>query len=301
MQYRESKGHQMSEQNHNRSVSVLGLGPMGQAMVRAFLAAGVEVTVWNRNTAKVDAMVELGAKRAGTVAEALAANEVSVLSLTHYAAMYDVLGQAPEALAGKVIANMSSDSPEKARAGAVWVRERGAQFLSGGVMSAGDNIEHPASYIFYSGPKEVFDAHAELLRPLSPQEYLGTDDGLAQIFYQALLTVFHPWLIAFDQATAMIARSGHDIAQFVPFAVRSAEAYPYFMEEFSVANQNGGWADLASLKMMDAGAQHIIDASEEVGVDAGFSHLAQTYWRKAIAASEAAGKPVSTFELIKGQ
>lgn len=291
----------MSEQNNNRSVSVLGLGPMGQAMVRAFLAAGVEVTVWNRSTAKVDDMVELGAKRAETVAEALAANEVSVLSLTHYAAMYDVLGQAPEALAGKVIANMSSDSPEKARAGAAWVRERGAQFLSGGVMSAGDNIEHPASYIFYSGPKEVFDAHAELLRPLSPQEYLGADDGLAQIFYQALLTVFHPWLIAFDQATAMIARSGHDIAQFVPFAVRSSEAYPYFMEEFSVANQNGGWADLASLKMMDAGAQHIIDASEEVGVDAGFSHLAQTYWRKAIAASEAAGKPVSTFELIKGQ
>ncbi|WP_278261086.1 NAD(P)-binding domain-containing protein [Nocardia sp. AG03] len=287
----------MSEQ---KSVSVLGLGPMGQAMVRAFLAAGVEVTVWNRSTAKVDAMVELGARRAATVAEALAANEVSVLSLTHYAAMYDVLGQAPEALAGKVIANLSSDSPEQARKGAAWVRERGAQFLSGGVMSAGDNIEHPASYIFFSGPKDVFDAHAELLRPLSPQEYLGTDDGLAQIYYQALLTVFHPWLLAFDQALAMIARSGHDIARFIPFAVRSSEAYPYFMEEFAVANQNGGWADLASLKMMDAGAQHIIDASEEVGVDATFSHLAQSYWRKAVAASEEAGKAVSTYELIRG-
>ncbi|MGW4635980.1 NAD(P)-dependent oxidoreductase [Nocardia sp. NPDC004415] len=287
----------MSEQ---KSVSVLGLGPMGQAMVRAFLAAGVEVTVWNRSTAKVDAMVELGAKRAATVAEALAANEVSVLSLTHYAAMYDVLGQAPEALAGKVIANLSSDSPEQARKGAAWVRERGAQFLSGGVMSAGDNIAHPASYIFYSGPREVFDAHAELLRPLSPQEYLGADDGLAQIYYQALLTVFHPWLLAFDQALAVIARSGHDIDQFIPFAVRSSDAYPYFMQEFATANQNGGWADLASLKMMDAGAQHIIDASEEVGVDATFSHLAQSYWRKAVAASEATGKPVSTFELIRG-
>ncbi|MFD4430839.1 NAD(P)-dependent oxidoreductase [Nocardia sp. NPDC058497] len=299
--HREPKGQHMSEQSKTRSVSVLGLGPMGQSMVRAFLAAGVEVTVWNRSTAKVDAMVELGAKRADSVAEALAANEVSVLSLTHYAAMYDVLGQAPEALAGKVIANLSSDSPEKARAGAAWVRERGAEFLSGGVMSAGDNIEHPASYIFYSGPKAVFDTHAELLRPLSPQEYLGADDGLAQVFYQALLTIFHPWLLAFDQATAVIAKSGHDIAQFVPFAVRSSEAFPYFMEQFSVANQNGGWAELASLKMMVAGAQHIIDASEEVGVDSGFSHLSQQYWRKAVAASEAAGKPVSTYELMRGE
>ncbi|MFD4458553.1 NAD(P)-dependent oxidoreductase [Nocardia sp. NPDC058480] len=291
----------MSEQTNPRSVSVLGLGPMGQAMVKAFLEAGVEVTVWNRSTAKVDALVALGAKRADTVAEALAANEVSVLSLTHYDAMYDVLGQAVDQLPGKVIANLSSDSPDKARAGAKWVRERGAEFLSGGVMSAGDNIVHPASYIFYSGPKAVFDAHAELLRPLSPQEYLGADDGLAQVFYQALLTIFHPWLLAFDQATAVIAKSGHDIAQFVPFAIRSSEAFPFFMEQFSVANQDGGWADVANLRMMDAGAQHIIDASEEVGVDAGFSHLAQSYWRKALIASESSGNAVSTYALMRGE
>ncbi|MEV0294444.1 NAD(P)-binding domain-containing protein [Nocardia sp. NPDC050710] len=290
----------MSEQTTPRSVSVLGLGPMGQAMVKAFLEAGVEVTVWNRSTAKVDAMVELGAKRAETVADALDANEVSVLSLTHYAAMYEVLGQAPEHLPGKVIANLSSDSPEKTRAGAAWVREHGAEFISGGVMSAGDNIVHPASYIFYSGPRAIFEAHAELLRPLSPQEYLGADDGLAQVFYQALLTIFHPWLLAFDQATAVIERSGHDIAQFVPFAIRSSEAFPYFMTEFSEANKNGGWADLASLKMMDAGAQHIIDASEEVGVDATFSHTAQAFWRKAVAASEQSGTAVSTYELMRG-
>ncbi|MGX1771557.1 NAD(P)-dependent oxidoreductase [Nocardia brasiliensis] len=290
----------MSEQNTPRSVSVVGLGPMGQSMVRALLDAGVEVTVWNRSTDKVDAMVELGAKRADTVAAALAANEVTVLSLTHYAAMYSVLEQATAQLAGKVIVNLSSDSPEKARKGAEWVRSHGAEFLAGGVMSAGDNIAHPASYIFYSGPREVFDAHAELLRPLSPQEYLGPDDGLSQVFYQALLTVFHPWLLAFDQATAMIERSGNSIAQFIPFAVRSAAAYPYFMEEFSVANQNGGWATLASLKMMDAGAQHIIDASEEVGVDATFSHTAQAYWRKAIAASEEKGEAVSTYALMRG-
>lgn len=288
----------MSEKS-TRSVSVLGLGPMGQAMVRAFLDAGVEVTVWNRSAAKADAMVELGAKRAATVAEALDANEVSVLSLTHYDAMYDVLGQAVDRLPGKAIVNLSSDSPGKARAGAAWVRERGARFLSGGVMSAGDNISHPASYIFYSGPREVFDAHAELLRPLSPQEYLGADDGLSQIYYQALLTFFHPWLLAFDQATAMIAKSGHDIARFLPYAVRSAGAYEYFIQEFGATNLAGGWRDVASLKMMVAGAQHIIDASEEVGVDASLSHASQALWRKAVAASEEAGHGVSVFELMK--
>ncbi|WP_433728914.1 NAD(P)-dependent oxidoreductase [Nocardia sp. CA-129566] len=291
----------MSEQTTAGSVSVLGLGPMGQAMVRAFLDAGIEVTVWNRSTDKVDAMVELGAKRAATVAEALDANEVSVLSLTHYAAMYDVLGQATDHLPGKVIANLSSDSPEKARKGAAWVREHGAEFISGGVMSAGDNIAHPASFIFYSGPQQVFDAHAELLRPLSPQEYLGVDDGLAQVFYQAGLIIFHPWMLAFDQALAVIEKSGHSIDQFLPFALRSAAAYPYFIEDFAAAAKAGGWGTLASLKMMDAGAQHIIEASEEVGVDATLSHASQGLWRRAIAASEQAGKAVPVYQLFAGQ
>ncbi|MFF2553774.1 NAD(P)-dependent oxidoreductase [Nocardia sp. NPDC058058] len=289
----------MSEQL--RSVSVLGLGPMGQAMVRALLKAGVEVTVWNRSRAKVDAMVELGAKPAATVAEALDANAVSVLSLTHYAAMYDVLGQATDHLAGKVIANLSSDSPDAARKGAAWVRSHGAEFISGGFMSAGDNIEHPASYVFYSGPREVFDAHADLLRPLSPQEYLGADDGLAQVFYQALLTIFHPWMLAYDQALALIANSGNDIDRFVPFALRSNEAFPFFMTDFAAAAKAGGWGDRSQLAMMDAGAQHIIDASEEAGVDATLSRTAQSLWRKAITASDESGEAVPVYRVLRGR
>ncbi|MFB7720406.1 MULTISPECIES: NAD(P)-dependent oxidoreductase [unclassified Nocardia] len=289
----------MSEQL--RSVSVLGLGPMGQAMVRALLQAGVEVTVWNRSRAKVDAMVELGAKPAATVAEALDANAVSILSLTHYAAMYDVLGQATDHLAGKVIANLSSDSPDAARKGGAWVRSHGAEFISGGFMSAGDNIEHPASYVFYSGPKEVFDAHAELLRPLSPQEYLGADDGLAQVFYQALLTIFHPWMLAYDQALALIANSGNDIDRFLPYALRSNEAFPFFMTDFAAAAKAGGWGDRSQLVMMDAGAQHIIDASEEAGVDATLSRTAQSLWRKAITATDEAGEAVPVYQVLRGR
>uniref|UniRef100_UPI0031F17996 NAD(P)-dependent oxidoreductase n=1 Tax=Nocardia callitridis TaxID=648753 RepID=UPI0031F17996 len=283
-----------------RSVSVIGLGPMGQAMVRAFLAAGVEVTVYNRTAAKADAMVELGARKAATAADALAANEVTVLSLTHYDAMYAVLGEVGDRLSGKVMVNLSSDSPARTRRGAEWARANGAEFLSGCVMSAGDNIAHPASYIFYSGPRAVFDAHAELLRPLSPQEYLGTDDGVAQVFYQALLTVFHPWLLAFEQAAALIERSGHDVARFVPFATRSAEAFPFFMEHAAAAAQRGGEATAAHLQMMDASTHHIIEASEEVGVDPALSRAAAAIWQRAIAATEAADHVVSPYELLRG-
>ncbi|WP_290049501.1 NAD(P)-dependent oxidoreductase [Nocardia nova] len=284
---RNSKEYTMSERS---SVTVIGLGPMGRAIVRVLLAAGTEVTVWNRSADKAEAMAELGARRAESVADALERNEVIILSLTDYAAMYDVLGRAPERLRDRVIVNLSSDSPERTRAGARWVRSHGARFLSGGFMSAGDNITHPASYIFYSGPREVFDAHADLLRPLSAPEYLGADDGLAQLFYQALLTLFHPWLIGYNQALAVVERAGHDIDRFLPFAQRSAEAFPFFMAEYATAAKSGGWGDDAAARMMVAGAAHVVETSAEVGVDATLSHTVRELWEKVVAAG--AGLPM---------
>ncbi|MFI6871260.1 NAD(P)-dependent oxidoreductase [Nocardia sp. NPDC050406] len=283
-----------------RAVTVIGLGPMGQAMVRRFLAAGIEVTVWNRTPEKADALVELGAKRAATVAEALAATPVTVLSLTHYAAMYDVLGQAAGQLPGTVIVNLSSDSPENARKGAIWAEEHGAQYLSGGVISDGDTIDNAESYIFYSGPREVFEAHAELLRELCAPEYLGADPGLSQLYYQGLLILMHPLILAYEQAMATIERSGQAVDDFVPYAVRFLDSMKTSFTAFAELAKSGGWGDIATMRMMDASTQHAVEASTDVGVDATLVAAAQALWRKALAATEQAGAPVSTYRLIRG-
>lgn len=282
------------------SITILGLGPMGQAMVKAYLASGVAVTVWNRTAAKADAMVELGARRAATVAEALDANEVVVLSLTHYQAMYDVLGQAAERLEGKVIANLSSDSPENTRKGAEWATGHGARYLVGGFMSQGDDIAHPDSYLYFSGPQDVFDAHKDLLRPLSRQEYLGPDYVLAQVYYQAELALFHAFLIGWEQALAIVERSGADLDRFVANASAHPNSYRDFMREFAEGAKAGGWGDLHSFKMMHAGAQHVIEASEDVGVDATLTKTVQGFYQRAIDATEQAERPVPVYQIIRG-
>ncbi|WP_194816452.1 NAD(P)-dependent oxidoreductase [Nocardia sp. XZ_19_385] len=282
-----------------RAISLIGLGPMGQAMVKELRTAGVEVTVWNRTAEKAEAMVEFGARRVETVAEALAASEVTVLSLTHYAAMYDVLAPAAAHLAGKVIVNLSSDSPAATRAGAAWVRSHGAEFLCGGVMAQSDGLALPSSYLFYSGPREVFDKHRDLLRPIGSQEYLGTEDGLAQLYYQAVLTVFLPWLLGFEQALATIDGSGEDIARFLPYAQRALNGADDFYAGMAAAAQAGGWGDLAALRMMAAGAEHVIATGTAAGIDTSLTEVVKTFWHRAIAASEASGQAVPTYDLIR--
>ncbi|MUM16427.1 NAD(P)-dependent oxidoreductase [Mycobacterium sp. CBMA271] len=284
-----------------KNVAVIGLGPMGQSTVKSLLKAGYDVTVWNRSSAKADAMEELGARKASTVAEALQAGAVTLISLTHYAAMYDVLGQAESALEGTTIVNLSSDSPEKARAGSAWVTERGAAFLSAGYMSQGDDITHPLSYLLVSGPQNLVTKHEDLLNTLSPVHYVGPDYGFSQVYYQSLLTLLHPAMLSFEQALAMVARSGGDPERYVGYAVNFVESLKAFFVQFAEATKVAdGVEDLAMLKMMDAGAQHIIDASEEVGVDATLSHAAQSIWRRAIDASDERGELVTTYRLIRG-
>jgi len=102
-------------------VTVIGLGPMGQAMARALLAAGRQVTVWNRTPSRADDLVTGGATRAETPSDAVSAAELVVLSLTDYQAMYDILGNVDDAvLAGKVIVTSAPthrSEPERLLAG----------------------------------------------------------------------------------------------------------------------------------------------------------------------------------------
>src|ERR1044072_8092422 len=56
--------------DHPAPVTVLGLGPMGQALAGAFLAQGHPTTVWNRTAARAGGLVARGATRADTGAAA---------------------------------------------------------------------------------------------------------------------------------------------------------------------------------------------------------------------------------------
>ncbi len=79
-------------------VTMIGLGPMGQAMVRALLRGGHSVTVWNRTASRADSLVTEGATRATSPTEAIRSSPVVILSLTDYPAMEAVLASASPAL-----------------------------------------------------------------------------------------------------------------------------------------------------------------------------------------------------------
>lgn len=240
---------------------------MGSAMAAAFLAAGHEVAVWNRTASKADALVDKGARRAGSAAD----GDLLVVSQTDYPAMYDSLGEAR--LDGKVVVNLSSGSPAELRAAAAWVAERGGTLVTGGVMVPPPGIGQPGAYTFYSGPEDALDRHAATLQALGAVTYVGADQGLAMTYYQAQLLIFWSSLTSFMHAMALLRRAGVSPMEFLPFARETFTemggdgpmGYAKILAEEVAAGVYPG--ELNSLHMQAVGLRHAVDTLAEAGLE----------------------------------
>jgi 3-hydroxyisobutyrate dehydrogenase-like beta-hydroxyacid dehydrogenase len=271
---------------HATSVTVIGLGPMGQAMVRALLA-GHPVTVWNRTASRADGVVADGATLAASPTDAATASELVIVSLTDYQAMYEVLGSATTALAGRTIVNLSSDTPDRTREAAAWAAEHGAHFVTGGVMVPAPMVGTEAAYVYYSGPSEAFEMHRPVLTRIGAPRYLGEDAGLAQLMYQAHLDVFLTSLSALMHATTLLGSARITATEAIPELVRTLTDIPAMLD---AGDDVGARIDagehpghLSTVTMMGATADHIVDTSSAVGVDLALPRAVQAHYHRAIA------------------
>lgn len=284
-------------------VTLIGLGPMGQAMVRALLAAGHPVTVWNRTPSRADEIVAEGAVLAATPAEAVAASDVVLLSLTDYAAMYDVLGGATDVLRDRTVVNLSSDTPGATRAAARWAADHGATLVAGGVMTPAPGVGTADAYVYYSGPEAAFRAHEAALALLGAPRYLGEDPGLAQLLYQAQLDVFLTALSGVAHAAALAQAAGVPPTRFVPEALRTLVETPAMVggvDAPGAAFETGVHpGHLSTATMMGATAAHVLGASEELGVDTALPRAILSHYERALAAGHGRDSWTAIFEVIR--
>ncbi|MFD4370211.1 NAD(P)-dependent oxidoreductase [Streptomyces sp. NPDC058486] len=284
-----------------QSVTVIGLGPMGQAMAGAFLDRGYDVTVWNRTASRADDLVARGAVLAPNVEQALAANELVILSLTDYAAMYATLEPATAALAGRILVNLSSDTPEKARAAAGWAAERGAVQLTGGVTVPPSGIGQAESSTFYSGPRQVFDQHRPALEVITGRaDHRGEDPGLAALMYQIGMVMFWTSMLSYWQAIALADANGLTAADILPHAVETANSLPGFFSFYADRIDAGRHiGDVDRLAMGMASVEHVLHTNADAGVDTTLPTAVVELFRRGMDAGHAADSFSTLMELMK--
>ncbi|MFG2874990.1 NAD(P)-dependent oxidoreductase [Streptomyces sp. NPDC048337] len=282
------------------SITIVGLGPMGRAMAAAYLDAGHPVTVWNRSAGKDTDLVARGAHRAASIAEAVAASDLTVLSLIDVDAMYTALGDT--ALDGRVLVNLSSDVPDKARGAARWAGSRGAAYLTGGVNVPPTGIGQEGSSIFISGPQEVYEEYRPALDVLAATDYRGADPGHAQLYYQLNMIMFWTAYTGWYQALAVARANGLTAADFLPYAGYTADTMRGFYTHSAPAVDAGDHDGAAArLAMCAASVEHVLHTAADSGVDTGILAAHLDLYRRGVEAGYGADGTTRLIELLGGK
>ncbi|MEL7989841.1 NAD(P)-binding domain-containing protein [Streptomyces albidoflavus] len=268
------------------AVTVLGLGRMGGALAAAFLAAGHPTTVWNRSPGKADALVVRGARRAGSVAEAVAAASLVVVCVADDEAVHQLLDPLEGALAGRTLVNLTTGTSAQARANAAWAKERGAAFLDGAIMAVPEDIATDDAVLLYSGPRDAFTPHEPALRALSPAgtTYLDSDPGLAALHDLSLLGIMWGVLNGFLHGAALLGTAGVRAETFAPLAARMTTVVADYVTAAAPEVDAGSHpAGDATLTVHQEAMRHLAEESEALGVNAELPRLFQLLADRAVA------------------
>lgn len=218
-----------------KSLTVLGLGDMGSALVRSWLTAGYAVTVWNRSARRAPE----GAVVAATAAEAVVANALVVVCLLDDASVRATLDGID--LTGRDIVNLTTSTPAEARELSGWIAERGGRFLDGGIMAVPSMIG---------------------------VTYVGADAGFAALYDIALLSGM--WGMFAGAAHAFALIGGEDISpvEFAPLLVGYQQAMAGYAYGTAAQLASGDYAEdvESNLAMMVTTNATLLRTAAEQGV-----------------------------------
>ncbi|MFD4934291.1 NAD(P)-dependent oxidoreductase [Streptomyces virginiae] len=280
----------MTDTTARFSLTLIGLGDMGTAMARTWLAAGHPLTVWNRTPAKAEALAAEGASVAASPAAAVAANTLVVVCLLDD----ESVGSALEGidLTGKDLVNLTTGTPGEARARAAWAEERGARYLDGGIMATPTMIGVPEAggYVFHSGSRALFETHRAVLEVPAGSRFVGEDPGHAALHDVALLSAMWGMFAGISHAYALT--EGEDIApkDLAPLLSEWLGAMGFFVGNAAerLTSRDFTSGVVSNLAMQVTGSGTMLRTAEEQGVS---SELVLPYvdlLRRRLAAAPAA-------------
>lgn len=195
----------------------IGTGVMGGPMCGHLLAAGYEVTVWNRTRSRAAALEEVGARWAESASEVAAASDVvfTMLGFPHdvRAVVLDAGGVLEGARAGTVLVDMTTSDPELAEEIASGAAARGVAALDAPVSGGDVGARNAALSIMVGGDRDAFDAVRPCLDLMGATVVLQGGPGAGQRTKLTNQILVAGNIVAVSEALLFAHRSGLDVEQ----------------------------------------------------------------------------------------
>jgi 3-hydroxyisobutyrate dehydrogenase-like beta-hydroxyacid dehydrogenase len=137
------------------AVAFLGLGRMGVPMAAHVARAGHDLVVWNRSPGRAGELVDLGAREARSVEEAVRDADTVVVMLFGPEAVRDVLAEVVQhARPGTLVVDSSTIGPDAARAFARQCRDHGLRYVDAPVAGSVQPATEGTLGVFLGGSED---------------------------------------------------------------------------------------------------------------------------------------------------
>jgi 3-hydroxyisobutyrate dehydrogenase-like beta-hydroxyacid dehydrogenase len=193
-------------------IGFAGLGDMGSLIVPRLIAAGHQVTGWNRTRAKADALVSEGMKIATTPAEAARDADIMFSILTDGPAVTDVAlgpnGISSGLRKGGLFIDMSTIAPAVSRKVAEGFRAAGLRMLDAPISGSPITVRAGQASMMVGGTEADFEEAKPVLLAIGPKVLHIGDNGLACQMKIAVNLLLMVEVIAFGEAVALAEKGG---------------------------------------------------------------------------------------------
>ncbi len=211
-------------------VGFVGLGDMGQAIVPRLLAAGHQVTGWNRTKEKAEPLFKLGMQWADSPQELAAQSEIVISIVTDSEAVRS-LALGPNGIIfglrkDAIYLDMSTIDPEASRAVAAEFTKAGLIMMDTPISGTTLTIGQGKASVMVGGPKSAFDKVEPVLLAIGPKvTHIGAQ-GLAIQLKVALNMTLVIQVIGFCEGVALAEKGGVPREVAVEAMLKSVVASP---------------------------------------------------------------------------
>jgi 3-hydroxyisobutyrate dehydrogenase-like beta-hydroxyacid dehydrogenase len=213
-------------------VGFIGLGNMGTGMAANTLAAGHEVTVYNRTAAKTQPLVEKGAKAADRVKDACRGEAVITMLADDgavEAAAFGGEGIIGSLGRGAIHICMSTISAGLSERLAAAHSSAGQRFVAAPVFGRPDSAAAAKLFIVAAGDKDAVDACMPIFNSIGQRTfYFGIKPQAANLVKLSGNFLISSVIEALGEAMALVGKAGVDLHQYLDLLTSTLFSAPVY-------------------------------------------------------------------------
>jgi 3-hydroxyisobutyrate dehydrogenase-like beta-hydroxyacid dehydrogenase len=215
---------------HHVKLGFVGLGAMGELIVPRLMAAGHQVTGWNRSRGKAEPLMQQGMRWADTPRAVAEQSDIVFSIVTDSKAVRAVAlgkdGVVAGLKPGGIYIDMSTIEPDESRAVAAEFAKAGLIMLDGPLSGSPVTVKAGNALIMIGGDEAAFERAKPVLLAIGPKVTRIGGNGLACQMKIAVNLLLMVEVIAFGEAVALAEKGGVDRAVALDAILKSVAASP---------------------------------------------------------------------------